>query len=438
VVHTPLVPFGISFLSASAGLMITASHNPAADNGYKVYWSSACQIIPPHDKNIAASIEQNLEPRCWDENLVDTSPLVERPLDAVRDSYFACLRKINAHSNTSIGAVVAGNEKQRLRFVYTPMHGVGLSAMLRAAGDLGALGDIIVVQEQAEPDPDFPTVRFPNPEEDGALDLAISTANAHSVPFVLASDPDADRFAAAQRLDSGEWYTFTGNELGILFAAQILSTYRKSVPIDKLNKLCMLCSTVSSQMLKHMAKVEGFHFEEALTGFKWLGSRAIDLSSEYDAVYAFEEAIGYMFAPVVHDKDGVAAASVFITMARELVAQGKSPYDQLQELYRKYGHFQSANFYLASPDPRLTAKAFSEVRALGSPYPGKLGNRKVTAWRDLTMGYDSTTPDNKPLLPVSKSSEMITVELEGDVRFTVRGSGTEPKIKSELIAAFAV
>ncbi|KAA8897079.1 hypothetical protein FN846DRAFT_964315 [Sphaerosporella brunnea] len=423
LVHTPLVPFGVSMLQASAGIMITASHNPAQDNGYKVYWCNGCQIIPPHDKNIAAAIERNLEPKCWDENLVDNAPegMVETPLNAVKDAYFTCLKNMNAESMA-----------QRLRFVYTPMHGVGLSAMLRATEDLGVDQDMLVVPAQAQPNPEFPTVRFPNPEERGALDLAISVATANGLTLVLASDPDADRFAAAQRLPCGEWRTFTGNELGILFAAQALDAYRQKHPdIDKLNRLCMLCSTVSSQMLRSMADAESFRFEETLTGFKWLGSRALQLRIEqgFDAVYAFEEAIGYMFVPVVYDKDGIAAASVFITMAREWAQQGLTPYDKLQELYKKYGYFQSANSYFISKDPALTRKVFADIRALGSPYPQSLGGRKITRWRDLTEGYDSATPDNKPTLPVSKSSEMITVEMEGGVRFTVRGSGTEPKIK---------
>ena len=259
-------------------------------------------------------------------------------------------------------------------------------------------------------------------------------ADRASISLVLASDPDADRFAAAQKLPSGSWHTFSGNELGILFAAQTLDAYRLKAPLDKINKLCMLCSAVSSQMLKTMALTEGFHFEETLTGFKWLGSRAVDLQAAgYDALYAFEEAIGYMFSPVVHDKDGIAAASVFITMARELASSSPqlTPFDKLQGLYRKYGYFHCANSYFICTDPALTKRVFAEVRALGRPHPEKVGQRKITWWRDLTEGVDSATPDGKPTLPVSKHSQMITAELEGGIRFSVRASGTEPKIKSK-------
>lgn len=201
--------------------------------------------------------------------------------------------------------------------------------------------------------------------------------------------------------------------------------------VEKLAHLTMLCSTVSSQMLGAMAKKEGFHFEETLTGFKWLGNRALELSAEgYDAAYAFEEAIGFMFAPIVHDKDGIAAASVFLSMTRRWAANNLTPYQKLQELYRKYGYFETANNYFRC-DPKLTPRIFTDIRALGQPYPQKVGSRRIIRWRDLTEGFDSATLDGKPKLPVSKSSEMITCELEGEVRFTVRGSGTEPKIKSK-------
>lgn len=291
---------------------------------------------------------------------------------------------------------------------------------------------------QAQPDPEFPTVRFPNPEEKGALDLAIATADKHNISLVLASDPDADRFAAAERLPSGDWKVFTGNQLGILFAAQTLGAYRQATKAtDKAGKLAMLASAVSTQMLKSMATVEGFHYEETLTGFKWLGNQAIVLQSQgYDAFYAFEEAIGYMFTPVVYDKDGIAAASVFITMAQEWAKEGLTVREKLDQLYIKYGYFESANSYLVSPDPALTKKVFADIRSMGKPRPTKVGTRKITWWRDLTEGFDSAASGGKPVLPVDASSQMITCELEGGVRFTVRGSGTEPKIKCEIRVSF--
>ncbi|TGZ81169.1 hypothetical protein EX30DRAFT_395678 [Ascodesmis nigricans] len=423
LVHTPMVPFGVDYFKASAGLMITASHNPALDNGYKVYWSNGCQIVPPHDIGIAAAIERNLEVTCWDADLVDNSPeLVEKRTEEVKVAYFEAVQKLVTSFNIPPLSF-------DFKFVYTPMHGVGLPFMTHLSQALGLEAGMSTVPEQASPDPDFPTVRFPNPEEKGALDLAVALAKEKRIPLVIASDPDADRFSAAQWIESSSSYRiFTGNELGILFASFLLDC----APKEALHNTTMLCSTVSSQMLKSMAQTEGFTFEETLTGFKWLGSRAIEIGN--GAIYAFEEAIGYMFSPVVHDKDGISAAAVFITAARHWASQGLSPYDKLQQLYAKYGHFQSANGYLVSPEPATTKKVFAGIRALGATiperrYPERVGQRKILWWRDLTEGFDSNTSDGMPRLPVSKSSEMITCELEDEVRFTVRGSGTEPKIK---------
>lgn len=273
-------------------------------------------------------------------------------------------------------------------------------------------------------------MKFPNPEEKGALDLAIATADRRNLTLILASDPDADRFAAAERLPSGGWHIFTGNQLGVLFAAHIFGK-RKSEG-ENIETLAMLTSTVSTQMLQAMASAEGFHYEETLTGFKWLGNQALVLEERgYDAAYAFEEAIGYMFSPVVHDKDGIAAASIFATMARQLAQEGFTVYQKLDQLFRKYGYFETANSYFVSPDPTSIKIAFAGIRGLGSPHPKKLGNRHITRWRDLTEGFDSATEGGVPVLPVSKDSEMITCELEDNIRFTVRASGTEPKIKSK-------
>ncbi|KAI9787709.1 MAG: Phosphoglucomutase-3 [Geoglossum umbratile] len=403
-VHTPLVPFGVFELGAAAGVMITASH-----------------IIPPHDAGIAASIQQNLEPISWNINAIDDSFLVEEVLDRVKRSYFAAVSALES---------IQGIDQYRdqPRFVYTPMHGVGLPYMTEAVKNLGLLEQMIVVDEQAQPDPDFPTVRFPNPEEKGALDLACSVADRNHITTVIASDPDADRLAVAEKVD-GKWRQLTGNQLGVLLASHVISTYPPHRP---LSKLAMLDSAVSTGMLRAMAVKEGFHFEETLTGFKWLGNTALQLRQRgYDAYFAFEEAIGYMFANVIPDKDSVSAGAVFLTaMSRWKAREGLTPWGKLQDLYRVYGFFQEANTYFVSPSPELTERIFSDIRHMATPYPDMLGKRRILRWRDLTEGYDSAT-GGLPLLQVSKDSQMITCELEGQVKFTVRGSGTEPKIKGK-------
>ena len=213
--------------------------------------------------------------------------------------------------------------------------------------------------------------------------------------------------------------------MGVLLASYILDTYNGNE-----RTLAMLASTVSSRMLASMAKKEGFYFTETLTGFKWLGNVAQDLRrSGYVPLFAYEEAIGYMFPGVVWDKDGIAAAAVFLTACRAWKDKDLTPWTKLQELYVRYGYFEDANTYLVTPSPAVTNAVFSDIRKLNNGFrPSAVGHRKILRWRDLTLGIDSGTTDNKPELPVDENAQMITCELDGAV-FTARGSGTEPKIK---------
>ena len=422
-VSTPLVPFGVRHLRAAAGVMITASHNPKDDNGYKVYWESGAQIITPHDKGIAASIEANLEPLkdSWDAKAVDRSMRVEGSFGFVEHAYF---NAIVAAADPK-GLLQSPESSAVPKFAYTAMHGVGLRYMQSAVKALGIEQQMIVVEEQAEPDPNFPTVKFPNPEEKGALDVAIATADKNNLSLVLASDPDADRLAVAQKLPTGEWKQFSGNQIGILLASHIMETFT-----GRREHLAMLSSTVSSRMLAVMAEEEGFKHVETLTGFKWMGNIGLDVDAQgFDTRFAFEEAIGYMIPGVVKDKDSIAAAAVFLAACSRWRQQNLSPWDKLQDLYKRYGYFGDANTYLISPSTDVTTKVFEHVRSLGSPFPQTLGGKRVLKWRDLTKGWQSDTDDHKPNLPVDESSQMITCEVENHVRFTVRGSGTEPKIK---------
>ncbi|KXS99384.1 hypothetical protein AC579_8804 [Pseudocercospora musae] len=416
LVHTPMVPFAVIHYGAPAGVMVTASHNPKNDNGYKVYWSNGSQIIPPHDIGIAAAIDQVQEIATWDASLVDSHKSVRNIFSDAAKSYLDHVRELVWPLPTV---------EQAMPFTYTPMHGVGLKFMKQIAYMLWFTTSMREVASQAQPDPEFPTVLFPNPEEKGALDLAIQESSRNHTDIILANDPDADRFSVAQRLSRGQYHQFTGNQIGILFASHVYETYTG----DR-SKLAMLASTVSSRMLASMASKEGFHFQDTLTGFKWLGNVAQDLKKHgYEPAFAFEEAIGFMFPSVVWDKDGIAAAAVFLTAWQRWKKQGLTPHQKLQQLYETYGYFEDANTYLISPSPDTTNKVFNDVRTsnAGAP-PEKLGKRTISRWRDLTLGYDSGTADHKPVLPVDASAQMITCELD-NVVFTVRGSGTEPKIK---------
>lgn len=287
----------------------------------------------------------------------------------------------------------------------------------------------------------------------GALDLATRQAGARGLSIVVSNDPDADRFAAAERLPDGSWHQFTGNQMGALLASHLIETTDNS-----LQNAIMLASTVSSQMLAAMARKEGFRFKETLTGFKWLGNVAQQAQSKgLVPLFAYEEAIGYMFPTVVWDKDGIAAATVFLAACQRWAKESLTPWQKLQKLYEKYGYFEDANTYLISPSSYVTEKVFVAIRTLneGKP-PTHVGARKILRWRDLTVGFDSASPDGKPNMPVDPTAQMITCELEGGIVFTPRGSGekdiafryktlliimlllgTEPKIKLYIEATGA-
>lgn len=417
-VATPLVPFAVNELQCAAGIMITASHNPAQDNGYKVYWRNGCQIIPPHDANIADSITNNTEIVSWDKHVIDNSLLVEGAYGFVKEKYMAAI-KIASDPYDDL------SKYAHMKFSYTAMHGVGLPYMTLAMEALGLVKYMRVVQEQAHADPDFPGLPFPNPEEKGALEVAMWSADRNGTNLILATDPDADRLAVAEKFD-GEWKQFSGNQLGILLAFHVFSNYRGDV-----KKLAMIASTVSSRMLAVVAEQEGFSFVDTLTGFKWMGNKALELDAQgYDTRFAFEESIGYMIPGVVKDKDGIAAAGTFLTAAAQWQHEERiTPWQKLQLLYKKYGYFEESNTYFMSPSPEVTKKVFDSIRDSGNPHPHLLGDKKIISWRDLTHGWDTSTYDNKPLLPVDSNTQMLTCGLEGDVRMTIRASGTEPKIK---------
>lgn len=426
-VHTPMVPFAIDLYHASAGVMVTASHNPARDNGYKVYWGNGCQIIPPQDGQIARSIDANLDPwpKVWD---VADNFAAGRASGALRSVRAEVTDKYVAAVKTQL----VRNPTISYPFVYTPMHGVGLAVFEQVC----ALFDVQVdvVPEQAHPDPDFPTVKFPNPEEAGALDLAIARAKRQGAKLVVASDPDADRFSVAVETKRG-WRQLTGNEIGILFAVYVIE---ELTPRELLPKTYLLNSTVSSQLLLSVARVCGCHFQDTLTGFKWIGNKAIDLKSAgFHVPFGYEEAIGYMFL-LVNDKDGISAAAVWMQLYEKWFAlSGTDPADKLEQIYAKYGWYKECNGYYKVDSPATTNAIFNDtIRPQYDANPATLGDFAIAEWRDLTTGYDSATADHKPLLPTDASSQMITAVLRPrsgppgeQVRFTCRGLGTEPKLK---------
>jgi phosphoglucomutase/phosphopentomutase len=314
--------------------MVTASHNPKEDNGYKVYFDNGAQIISPHDKGIAKAIEENLEPRetSWDVTSLIDNVLLSNPYDSIYKQYYEQLKTLCFHREL--------NSLTDLKFVYTAMHGVGYDFSVEAFRSFN-LNPFIPVKEQVQPDPEFPTVKFPNPEEGkSALDLAIKTANENEATIILANDPDADRLAIAEKSSTGEWKIFNGNEIATLIGWWLCFNFKsnnKNMSSEQLKDVYMLHSTVSSHILRAICEKEGLSCEDTLTGFKWMGNRAHSLLQDNKKViFAFEEAIGFMCGTNVLDKDGVSAEVVAAEMAVYLKkVESRTLIDKLEWIYEQ-------------------------------------------------------------------------------------------------------
>ncbi|KAM4046069.1 glucose 1,6-bisphosphate synthase [Anomaloglossus baeobatrachus] len=425
-VPTPFVPYAVQKLRAAAGVMITASHNRKEDNGYKVYWENGAQITAPHDKEILKYVEQHPDPwaESWSLNLADSSPLMRDPLQAITDSYMADLRSLCFHREL--------NQRSRLRFVHTSFHGVGHD-YVQSAFNVFGFNPPIPVPEQKDPDPNFTTVRCPNPEEgECVLELSLRLAEKEGARVVLATDPDADRLAVAELQDSGRWRVFSGNELAALLGWWTFFCWDRSAPTSAVQEVHMLATAVSSSILRAVASKEGFQYEETLPGFKWIGNRVKTLLEQKKTVlFAFEESIGFMCGTAVLDKDGVSAAVVVAEMAAYLDSISLNLERQLMNIYETYGYHISKTSYFLCYDPAAIKRIFERLRNYNGPkqYPRACGAYGVLHVRDVTMGYDSSQQNKKCLLPVSKNSQMITFTFQNGCVATMRTSGTEPKIK---------
>jgi phosphomannomutase len=398
-VPTPVLAFAVRHLGAAAGIMITASHNPPQDNGYKLYLGDGAQIVPPVDAEISAAIDAV--------GSLAGVALSDVGIEEVGEELVAVYLD-------AVTALLVPGSARAVQAVYTALHGVG-AAVLRQAFAAAGFPDPIAVAEQVDPDPDFPTVAFPNPEEPGALDLALAQAAAHDADVVIANDPDADRLALAVPGPAG-WRTLSGDELGVLLADHLLRT-RTHTPAD-----VVVTTVVSSSLLARIAEDAGVAFADALTGFKWV-VRAPAAGQRF--LFGYEEALGYCVGGVVRDKDGISAALVAAELVAVLRAEGATVQDRLDDLDRRHGvhHTAARSRRLAGADwlVRVTA-AMAAVRA--AP-PVELAGRPVVAVEDLLAGGR---------LP---PADVLVWRLDGG-RVVVRPSGTEAKVKSYAEAVVAV
>ena len=381
---TPLLAYAIRDLGCVAGVMVTASHNPPQDNGYKVYLGDGSQIVPPADEEIAAQIRA--VGAVADIPRGDGGEVLG---DEVLDRYLAAVVEL------------AGDGPRDLTIVYTPLHGVGGSSVVRALKEAGFAAPHVATA-QAEPDPDFPTVAFPNPEEPGAMDLAMALAEEVGADLVVANDPDADRCAVAVPGPHG-WQMLRGDEVGALLGDHLLGLRREGV---------YATSIVSSSLLGKMARAEGQPYAETLTGFKWIG-RVPDLA------FGYEEALGYCVDPAhVKDKDGVSALLMICDIAARAKAAGRTLRDELDDLARRFGLHATDQLSVRMDD---LAAILAVVDRLRDQPPSSLGGLAVEQVDDLNRGSGSVPPTNG-----------LRFHLADGARVVVRPSGTEPKIKCYL------
>ena len=390
---TPVLAYAIQYFDTTAGVMVTASHNPPEDNGYKVYLGKANgggQIVSPADKEIAALIDK-----------VAAGNIADLP----RSQNFTVLSDEIVDAYIAKTASLAKEPACDINYVYTAMHGVGYEVLSKTLAKAG-LPQPHVVAEQVWPDGTFPTVNFPNPEEKGALDLAIEVAKKHNAEFIIANDPDADRLAVALPDAAGNWKPLHGNVIGCYLGWYLAKQYHAQG-----KKGVLACSLVSSPALAEIAKKYGFDSEETLTGFKYIGK-------VNGLLFGFEEALGYLVDPdKVRDKDGISAAIVFLDLVRSLKKEGKTLADYAADFTKEFGAYVSGQISIRVSDLSEIGKLMSALRH--NP-PAEVGGFKVATFLDHTK--------------TDRQSDILVFILENGSRLIARPSGTEPKIKFYLDA----
>ena len=395
LVATPMVAYAVRELGCSAGIMVTASHNPPADNGYKVFDHTGSQIIPPMDALIAKEISKFADHESVSD-LVRSSNYSAVPANIPIDYLQGVSGLLNRHS-----------DRKPIKIVYSAMHGVG-SEFIEKIFDISGMDPLIQVTAQQAPDGSFPTVAFPNPEEPGAMDLSMETARASNADLVLANDPDADRLCVAYRDTKGGYVQLTGDELGLLLAEELAGRAKREGVSGSL-----ACSIVSSSAIGKVAEHYGLGFSQTLTGFKWVG-RVPNL------IFGYEEALGYCVdSKRVKDKDGLSAALVVADIASTLATQGYTIGDQLERLAERYGYFATGQISFRVKDLSIIENLMKRLRA--EP-PHELAGQAVS-FTDFEAGWGEYP-----------GTDAVQFDLADGRRVIVRPSGTEPKLKCYLQA----
>ncbi|MFT5788450.1 MAG: phosphomannomutase [Shewanella sp.] len=410
IAATPLVAFGVLHLGAAAGIVVTASHNPPQYNGYKVYWGNGAQIIPPHDSGIAACIEKAVNEQITLTSLDDA--LTAGRLQVLADDFYQAYRD-GVHQSP---VLQNHTQPEQVSLAYTAMHGVGNEMALNVLQDAG-FSKVYSVAAQAQPDGDFPTVNFPNPEEKGAMDLVIAEAKKHNAMLACANDPDADRFAVAVRKTDGDYQMLTGDQVGVLFGHYLLCHAPE-------NQRFTCTTIVSSSLLSKVATSLDATCRTTLTGFKWLTN--VGMSEQTDDnqfLFAYEEALGYTLGTMVWDKDGLSALVGFAQLTAELASKGLTIWDRLESIYQQHGFHLNSQVSIALKPTTPNIGAY-----LRDNPPQSIAGHKVVSTDDISLGkrFFADGGEEDISLP---ASDVLIYRLDNDARVIVRPSGTEPKIK---------
>jgi phosphomannomutase len=399
---TPTTAWAVTATKAAAGVMVTASHNPPAYNGYKVYWGNGAQIIPPHDKGIATEIfkigrsDELPMPPLTDKHIVHLD-------ESLHDRYVDAVVALRAQPKL---------DGSKLVIAYTPLHGVGAPSVEPAMKKAG-FPHLHIEESQHKGHPDFPTVAFPNPEEKGAMDRVLALATKVKADVVLANDPDADRLAVAVPDGSG-YKMLTGDQVGALLADYLLEVSPK-------DKRMVATTVVSSQLLSYLAKQTGADYRETLTGFKWIGNAAMDFEKSTGGrfVMGYEEALGYSVGPLVRDKDGVSACVIFAELVAWDQSKGRSVLEHLDDIYRRVGLFVTEQVSLTKPGSEGAAQINAAMIRFRAEPPKQVAGFAIDQVVDLSKGEGGLPP-----------SDVLVFKLAGGRRIIMRPSGTEPKLKS--------
>lgn len=423
---TPMLSFALRTLGCTAGIVITASHNPPEYNGYKVYWEDGAQITYPKDVQIIEEVNAVTDyagAKTMSRKEAEAAGLYQVIGDEIDDQYMKALKSLVIHPE------IIREEAQNLKIVYTPLHGTGNIPVRRILKELG-FENVYVVKEQELPDGDFPTVSYPNPEDKNAFCLALKLAKEKDADIVLATDPDADRLGVyAKNTKTGEYQSFTGNMSGMLILEYILSQRKEQGTLPENG--AVVTTIVSGKMSKEIAKDYGMTLIETLTGFKYIGEQIkfFEQKQDYEYVFGYEESYGCLVGTHARDKDAVAAVMALCEVAAYCRHQGITLCDQMENLFQKYGYYQEGLCTVTLKGQEGAKKIQSMMEQIRENIPEKVGGLKVMRFRDYREDIVKDCVTGVQTVTGLPKSNVLYFELENEAWCCIRPSGTEPKIK---------